>query len=128
MPRLRIALGGIRLFEIGIIGKKVLAESVRDRLVTRFAEQHSVSFVREWIVGRFGRCSGVKVFVRQLKPAFALRNQQGSIVVQGCVEAAHIQLFNSRCGRMKRKTAKRADFRTRRKKKAFMRAMDPGFS
>src|SRR4029077_8426133 len=69
-----------------------------------------ISFVGEPISGCSGDSSGIKVVVRQLEPVFPLRQEQRSIVVQGFVEAVHIQLFNGRCGRMKREAAEWANF------------------
>ena len=110
MPSLRVPLGCKRLLEIGVIGKKVSAQSVRDRFAARFVEQFGVSFVSESISGCSGDCSGVKVVVGQLESVFLLRKKQRSIAIQGFVEAGHIQLFNSRCGWMKREATERADF------------------
>jgi hypothetical protein len=113
MPCLRVPLGCKRLFEIGVIGKKVSAQSVRDGLAARFVDQLGVSFVSESISGCSCDGSGVKVVVGQLEPAFLLRKEQSSIVVQGFVEAAHIQLFHSRCGWMKREATERAYLRNK---------------
>src|SRR6266446_7265190 len=110
MPSLRVLLVGKRLFEVGVIGEKISAQSFRDRFAARFVEQLGVGFISEPISGCSGDCSGVKIVVGQFEPPFLLRKQQRSIVDQGFVEAAHIQLFNSRWGWMKREAAERANF------------------
>jgi len=110
MPSLRVLLVGKRLFEIGVIGEKISAQSLRDRFVARFVKQLGVSFISKSISGCSGDCSGVKIVVAQLEPPFLLREEQCSKVNQGFVEAAHIQLFNSRWGWMKREAAERANF------------------
>src|ERR1700752_2451708 len=110
MPSLGVPLGCKRPFKIGVIGEKVSAQSVRDRFAARFVEQLGVSFVSESISCCSGDGSRVKVVVGQLETVFPLCKEQRSIVVQGFVEAAHIQLFNSRCRWMKRKATERADF------------------
>src|ERR1700747_3363965 len=110
MPSLRVLLGGKRLFEIGVIGEKVSAQRFRDRLAARFVDQLGGSFISESISGCPGDYSGVEIVVGQLEPLFLLRKEQRPIAVQGFVEAAHIQLFNGRCGWMKREAAERANF------------------
>src|SRR5437868_15511606 len=59
MPGFRMPLGCKSLLEISVIGEKVSAQSVRDRLATRFVEQLGVSFVGESISGCTGDCPGV---------------------------------------------------------------------
>src|SRR5262249_37326865 len=109
-PRLRVTLGCKRFSEIRVIAEKVPAQSVRDNFAACFVEQLGISFVSESISGCSSHRSDVKVVVGQLEPAFPFGKEQRSIVIQGFVEAAHIQLFYSRCGRMKREAAERADF------------------
>jgi len=70
MPSLRVLLVGKGLFEIGVIGKKVSAQSFRDRFAARFVEQLGVSLISESISRCSGDCSGVKVVVGQLKAVF----------------------------------------------------------
>lgn len=110
MPSLRVPLGCKGLLEIGVIGEKISAQSVGDRFAARFVEQLGISLVSESISGCSGSCPGIEVVVWQLEPVFLLRKQQSAILVQGFVDAFHVQLFNRRWGWMKREAAERANF------------------
>src|SRR5215831_16937268 len=110
MPILGVPLGCKRLFEIRVIGEKVAAQSIRDRFAARFLEQLGICFVSKSVCGCFGDYAGVKVIIGQLEPVFLLCKEKRSIVVQGLVEAAHIQLFYRGCGWVKREAAEWSDF------------------
>lgn len=87
-----------------------MAQRIRDGFPARFRKQLSAGFIREPVTSRGGDLSGVKIVVGQFEPAFQLRNEQCSIAFQRRVDAAHIQLFNTRSGRMESQAAERANF------------------
>jgi len=109
MPCFRVLLVGKRLFEIGTVREKVSAQNVGNSFASGSAEQLRISFIRESISDWLRDRSRIKIVVGQLKPPFLLRKEQSSILEQSFVEAAHIHLFHSRRGWLKRKAAERAN-------------------
>src|SRR6185436_8341083 len=127
MPSLGVPFGCNRLFEIGVIREKVPAQGVRDSFAARFVEQLGVRLVSKPISGCSGDCSSVEVVVGQLEPVFLLLKDQRAIMVQGFVEALHIQLFNRRWGWMTREAAERANFWHNAQEKRLQAGAEAGF-